>query len=153
MQPTSRASFLLSPRFHVLATWIWNVVGTFAVAAIVAVALPRNIALDRSALTQRPSLALIPIFSEIILVGLFPIVFSILRRDKPAEYGITGKRLLMSLVLSAGVVLVYFAYLSIRAGHLTTSVQLPGLHQPSVGNALFAGLGLVAYGPLEVFFM
>jgi hypothetical protein len=119
----------------------------------VAVALPRNIALDRSALTQRPSLALIPIFSEIILVGLFPIVFSILRRDKPAEYGITGKRLLMSLVLSAGVVLVYFAYLSIRAGHLTTSVQLPGLHQPSVGNALFAGLGLVAYGPLEVFFV
>ena len=153
MQPTTRRSFLLSPTFQVPATWLWNGLGTFAVAAVVAVALPRNIALDRSALTQQPSLALIPILSEIILVGLLPIIFSILRRDKAAEYGITGKRLPVSLALSAGVVLLYFAYLSIRAGHLTTSVQLPGLHQPTAGNALFAGLGLVAYGPLEVFFV
>jgi hypothetical protein len=153
MQPQKRTSFLISPRFQVPATWIWNAVGTFAVAAIVAIALPRNIALDRSALEQQPSLALIPIFSEIILAGLLPIVFSILRRDKAAEYGITGKGLLVSLVLSAGVVLVYFSYLSIRAGHLTTNLQLPELHQLTVGNALFASLGLVAYGPLEVFFV
>jgi hypothetical protein len=59
----------------------------------------------------------------------------------------------MSLILSAVVVLLDFAYLSIRAGHLTTSVQLPGLQQLSVVNALFAGLGLAAYGPLEVFFV
>jgi hypothetical protein len=153
MQPISRASFLLSPKFQVPATWIWNVVGTLAVAVAVAAALPRNIALDRSALTQQPSLALIPILSEIMLVGLLPIVFSVLRRDKAAEYGITGRHLLVSLVLSAGVVLIYFAYLSLRAGVLTTSVQLPGLHQLTVGNAIFAGLGLMAYGPLEVFFV
>jgi hypothetical protein len=153
MQPTSRASFLLSPKFQVPATWIWNVVGTLAVAAVVAVALPRNIALDRSALTQQPPLAMIPILSEIMLVGLLPIVFSVLRRDKATEYGLTGKHPLVSLVLSAGVVLIYFAYLSFRAGHLTTSVQLPGLHQLTVGNVIFAGLGLMAYGPLEVFFV
>jgi hypothetical protein len=153
MEHKTRTSFLLSPRFQVPATWIWNAVGAFAVAAVVTFALPRNIALDRSALAQQPSLALIPIFSEIILVGLLPIVFSILRRDKATEYGITGKHLLMSLILSAGVVLVYFAYLSVQAGHLTTSVQLPELHQPMVGNALLASLGLVAYGPLEVFFV
>jgi hypothetical protein len=153
MQPKTRTSFLLSPRFQVPATWIWNIVGTFVVAAIVAVALPRNIALDRSALTRQPSLALIPILSEIVLTGLLPIVFSIFRKDKASEYGITGKRLLMSLVLSAGVVVVYFAYLSIRAGHLTTSFQLPGLHHLTIGNAICACLGLVAYGPLEVFFV
>jgi hypothetical protein len=153
MQPTTRTSFLLSPRFQVPATWIWNVVGTFAIAGVVVVSLPRNIALDRSALTLQPSLALIPILSEIILVGLLPIVFSILRRDKAAEYGITDKRLIASLVMSAGVVLIYFAYLSIRAGDLTSSIQLPGLHQLTVGNVLFAVLGLVAYGPLEVFFV
>lgn len=153
MQPKSRASFLLSPKFQVPATWVWNVVGTLAVAVVVAAALPQNIALDRSALTQEPSLALIPILSEILLVGFLPIVFSVLRRDQAAEYGITGKRLFVSLVLSAGVVLAYFAYLSLRAGVLTTSVQLPGLHQPTLGNALLAVLALVAYGPLEVFFV
>lgn len=153
MQPKIRTPLLLSSKFQVLATWIWNVIGTFVIAGIVAVALPRNIAFDRSALTQQPSLALIPILSEIILVGLLPIIFSILRRDKAAEYGLTGKQLLVSLVLSAGVVLIYFAYLSIRAGQFTTSVFLPGLHQITVGNVLFAGLGLVAYGPLEVFFV
>jgi len=153
MQPKTKTSFLLSPRFQVPATWIWNIVGTLAVAVLVALVLPRNISLDQSAMMQQPSLALIPVFSEIILVGLLPILFSILRRDTAAEYGLTGKCLLMSLVLSAGVVLVDFAYLSIRAGHLTTSVQLPGLHQLSVINALLACLGLAAYGPLEVFFV
>ena len=153
MQHKMRMAFLLNPRFQVATTWAWNIIGTFVIAAIVTFALPQNIALDRSALTQQPSLALIPIFSEVILVGLLPIVFSILRRDKAAEYGITGKRLLVSLVLSVVTVLVYFAYLSIQAGHFTTSVQLPGLHQPTIGNALFALLGLAAYGPLEVFFV
>lgn len=153
MQATSRASFLLSPRFQVPATWIWNVVGTFTVATVVGAVLPQNIALDRSGLTEQPYLALIPILSEIILVGLLPIVFSVLRRDSAAEYGITGKRLLLSLALSAGLVLAYFAYLSLRAGVLTMSPHLPGLHQPTVANALLAGLALVAYGPLEVFFV
>lgn len=153
MQHTTRPSFLLSPKFQVPATWIWNLVGTFVVAIVVAVVLPQNIALDRSALIQQPSLALIPIFSEIVLVGLLPIIFSILGRDKAAEYGITGKRLLVSLVLSVGVVLAYFAYLSLRDGQLTTSIHLPGLHELTAGNALFAGIALVAYGPLEVFFV
>lgn len=153
MQEKTRTSFLLSPRFQVFTTWVWNVAGTFVVAVVVAVALPQNIALDRSALMGQPSLALIPIFSEIILVGLLPIVFFILRRDKVAEYGITGKNLGLSLVLSAAAVLVYFSYLSIQAGHFTTSVQLPRLHQPTLGNTFFAFLGLAAYGPLEVFFV
>lgn len=149
----NQTPFHLRPKFQVLTTWGWNVVGTFVVAAVVAIALPQNIALDRTAVIEQPSLALIPIFSEIILVGLLPIVFSMLRREKAAEYGIKGKNLLLSLLLSAAVVLVYFAYLSIQAGHLTTSVQFPGLHQPTIGNTLFAILGLAAYGPLEVFFV
>jgi hypothetical protein len=153
MQPETRTSFFLNPRFQVPATWIWNAVGTFVLAAILSVALPRNIALDRSALIQRPSLALIPILSEIVLTGLLPIVFSIFRKDKASEYGITGKHLLMSLILSIGVVVVYFAYLSIRSGHLTTSFQLPGMLHLTIGNAICACLGLMAYGPLEVFFV
>lgn len=153
MESELKKSFLLSPKFQVSATWLWNLLGTFVISAFVAVALPRNIALDRSALTQRPSLALIPIFSEIILVGLLPVIFSILRKDKAIEYGITDKDLFMSLVLSAGVVLVYFAYLSLRAGHLMTSVQLPGIRQPAIVNIFFAFLAFVAYGPLEIFFV
>ena len=153
MQRQKRTSFLESPRFQVPATWVWNVVGTFVVAAVVAVALPQNIALDRTALARQPSLALIPIFAEIILVGLLPVIFSMLRRDKAAEYGITGKGLLPGLALSVAVVAAYFAYLSLRAGHLTTSVQLPGLQQATIGHALLALLALAAYGPLEVFFV
>lgn len=153
MQTQTRIPFLLNSKYQVLTTWMWNVLGTFAVAAIVAVALPRNIALDRDALIQQPSLALIPIFAEIILVGLLPILFSIIRKDKVIDYGITRKRLIISLLLSAGVVLLYFAFLSIREGHFTTSVQLPGLHHLTIDHLFFASLGLYAYGPLEVFFV
>jgi len=138
---------------QVAATWIWNLLGTFAVAAGIAIFLPHDIALDRSALQQQPSLALIPILSEIILVGLLPIIFSILCKDKPADYGITTKHLLISLALAAGIALIYFAYLSLLAKHLTTSIQLPAFHHVSLGYAILAILGLLAYGPLEVFFV
>lgn len=153
MQSLSQRSFILNPKFQVSATWVWNLLGTFVVSVAVAIFLPHNIALDRSALQQRPSLALIPILSEIILVGLLPIIFSILSKDKPADYGITTKHLSVSLALAAGIVLVYFAYLSILARHFTISIQLPAFQHVSLGYAILAILGLFAYGPLEVFFV
>jgi len=115
--------------------------------------LPNDITINRSAIQQQPSLALIPILSEIILVGLLPIIFSVLCKDKLADYGITTKRLSVSLTLAAGIVLLYFAYLSILAKHLTTSIQLPTFHHISLVYAILAVIGLLAYGPLEVFFV
>jgi len=153
MQSSSRRSFLLNPKFQVAATWIWNLLGTFAVAAAVKILLPHDITINRSAIQQQPALALIPILSEIILVGLLPIIFSILCKDKLADYGITIKRLLVSLALAAGIVLLYFAYLSLLAKHLTTSIQWPAFQNVSLGYAFLAVVGLLAYGPLEVFFV
>jgi hypothetical protein len=115
--------------------------------------LPNDITINRSAIQQQPSLALIPILSEIVLVGLLPIIFSVLYKDKLADYGITTKRLSVSLALAAGIVLLYFAYLSILAKHLTTSIQSPTFQHISFGYAILAVIGLLAYGPLEVFFV
>lgn len=153
MQKPKERSLLRNPRFQVPATWLWNLAGALVVAAIVAAALPRNIALDRSALVEQPSLALIPILSEIVLAGLLPIIFAILSQDKAADYGITRKGLLASVALSAVVVGVFYAYLSARAGQLSTSLHAPGWQQLTPGNVFLALLALGAYGPLEVFFV
>ncbi|MFN8444987.1 MAG: hypothetical protein U0175_29645 [Caldilineaceae bacterium] len=153
MQSSSQRLFLRNPTFQVSATWLWNLLGTFVVAIGIAIFLPHNIALDRSAFQQQPSLALIPILSESVLVGLLPILFSILCKHQPADYGITTKRLSASLILAAGIALVYFAYLSLLARHLTTGIQWPAFQHISLGYAIFAIVGLFAYGPLEVFFV
>jgi hypothetical protein len=153
MRSLSRRSFLLNPKFQVTATWMWNLFGTFAVAMGIKVLLPNDITINQSALQQQPSLALIPILSEIVLVGLLPIIFSFLCKDTLADYGITTKRLSVSLALAAGSVLLYFAYLSILAKHLTTSIQLPAFQHVYLNYAILAVIGLIAYGPLEVFFV
>jgi len=146
-------SFIRDPRFQVTATWIWNLVGVFLVVAIAALIMQGNPSIDQQALLERPALALIPILSEIVLVGLLPILFSILNKDRPADLGITGKNLTQSLVLAAVVVLVYFTYQSLLVNQPTTGIQWPGLHQVKPGNACLALAGLLAYGPLEVFFV
>jgi membrane protease YdiL (CAAX protease family) len=144
---------LLKPKFQVTATWVWNLVGTFALMAGISILLPENFVLDKASIQGQPSLTLIPILSEILLVGLLPIIFSILMKEKPSEYGVTTKHLILGLGLAAGIVLVYFAYLSLLAGHITTSVILPTLYSVTFGNVLLVVLGFLAYGPLEVFFV
>ncbi|MBM4430998.1 MAG: hypothetical protein FJ026_11730 [Chloroflexi bacterium] len=144
---------LHQPVFQVLATWTWNFFGTPAVALAVAWLLPANIALDRAAMRAHPAWAMIPVLSQIVLVGLLPVLFTRFNRERAVRYGLTYKRLGASLVLSALVVLAYFAFLSLWAGRLTTSVTLPGWRQATPLNVLRALLALFAYGPLEVFFV
>lgn len=153
MKHQGKRALLQGPVFQVVATWIWNLVGTLVVMAVVAVVLPSNIALDRTALKTQPLLALIPILSEVVLVGLLPIIFALLSREPAARYGLTRKGLASSLALSAVVVGAYFAFLSLRAGQLRTSVTLLGFEGAAPGNILLALLALLAYGPLEVFFV
>jgi len=153
MKHQGQEGLLENRKFQVVATWVWNLMGALVVSVVVAAILPSNIALDRAALRAQPRWAIIPILSEIVLVGLLPVIFTVLSKEPAAQYGLTRKRLVSSLALSAVVVVAYFAFLSIRAGHLTTSVTFPGLAHATPGNILLALLALLAYGPLEVFFV
>lgn len=153
MEQPRQTTVLQSPKFQVIATWVWNGIAAIIVMGLVAVLLPDNIAINRDAMRQQPELALIPIVTEIIAVGLLPIVFSILNKDKAESYGLSRKGLVQSIALSALVLIVYLAAISINAGQVTTGITLSGVHFSKPLNLLFAVLAILAYGPLEVFFV
>jgi hypothetical protein len=141
MKPYQPTTYLLNPKFQVIATWIWNGIAAFLVMGIVTVMLPSNVVVNREVMQQQPKLALIPIIAEIVAVGLLPIVFTLISKDKAAWYGLSREGLVKSLVLSALIVAAYFAVLSLRAGQFTTGITVTDVHINTPWNLLFAITG------------
>ena len=123
------------------------------ISSVLLAVLPENTALDSQALRSNPNLAIIPVVTEIVAVGLLPVLFVIFNREKIATYGLQRSGLLKSLALSALVVLAFFAFLSIQAGQITTSISLPEIKIAASWKLGAAILAIFAYGPLEVFFV
>jgi hypothetical protein len=153
MQNSNKSSILRSTRFQVIAAWVFNLLAAGLVSALVSALLPDNIAVDQAAMRANPSLAYIPILTEIIAVGLLPIIFVILNKEKAADYGLHRQGLYKGLGLSAILVIAFFAYLSFRSGGWTTTIHLEGIGFSQPLNVLPALIALLAYGPLEVFFV
>ena len=153
MKTDNLLPLLKTPKFQVLATWMWNMIAVLLISILLTAVLPENTVLDAEALRANPRLVLIPVITEIIAVGMLPVLFTLLNRDSLAVYGIQRQGLWKSLAYAALVVLVFFAVLSILAGQVTTSVYLSAVKISTLWKPLVAILALLAYGPLEVFFV
>ena len=153
MSTVDQTSKLKTPKFQVMATWIWNMVAVLVVSSIVVAMYTEIPTLGSEARREDTRLVLIPVITEIIAVGLLPVVFTLLNRDRAADYGLQRQGLLNSLAYSALVVLVFFAILSILNGQITTSINLPELQLSTFWEPVTALLAILAYGPLEVFFV
>ena len=153
MSTVDQTSKRKTPKFQVMATWIGNMVAVLVVSSIVVAMYPEITTLGSEALREDTRLVLIPVITEIIAVGLLPVVFTLLNRDRAADYGLQRQGLLNSLAYSALVVLVFFAILSILNGQITTSINLPELQLSTFWKPVTALLAILAYGPLEVFFV
>lgn len=147
-----KRGFLYDPRFQVACTWVWNLAGVLLTMLVVTWVLPNGTALTREELRDRPLLALIPITSEIISVGLLPILFMLLNKERPAVYGISKKELLQSIGFSTLAVIAYVALTSHKATSFNF-IDPAGFGPGNPWNVLFALLAILAYGPLEVFFV
>lgn len=145
--------FLSTPKFQVMAAWLWNMVGALLISSILLAALPENTTLDIDTLRANPNLAIYPVLTEIVAVGLLPVLFVLFNREKIAVYGLQRQGLVKSLALSALVVLAFFAFLPDQAAQLTSSVSLGELNISSPWKLGLAILAILAYGPLEVFFV
>lgn len=153
MNTDSHPPLLKTPKFQVLATWMWNMIAVLLISILLTAVLPENTVLDADALQANPRLVLIPLITEIIAVGLVPLLFTRLNRDPLALYGLQRQGLWKSVAYAALVVLVFFAVLSILAGQVTTSVYLPAVKISTLWKPVAAILAMLAYGPLEVFFV
>jgi len=136
-----------------MATWLWNMLGALLISSILQAVLPEITPLDTDALRANPNLAIYPVLTEIVAVGLLPVLFVLFNREKMTVYGLQRQGWVKSLALSTLVVLAFFAFLPGQAAQLTSSISLAELDISTPWKLGLAILAILAYGPLEVFFV
>jgi len=148
MKQNKLSTTLHSPVFQVIATWIWFFVGAALTVLIILLINGVNLSSALEILGEKGYLAT---YIEIVSVGLLPVVFSLICKDNPTQYGFSCKGLVKSLILSGLFVTALVSYAFLTRGQLMSSLA-PGYHLEFPWNLWYGILGIFAYGPLEVFF-
>jgi len=140
---------LHSPFFRVLFTWFWMLVSPFVVALAVASIFGIGIQGVVDYIESHRSLL---VYIEIVSVGLVPVLFMILSKEDVTRYGIKKEGILESIVPSVLFVFVVYG-LSYFLGGQLISFEFPQFQLSFPLNLWYVFLGLLAYGPLEVYFI
>lgn len=149
MKQSKPFTFAYNPLFRVITTWVWWFVGAALTVLIILVFQGVQLASASEVLAgERVYLA---VYIEIVSVGLLPLLLTLICRDKWAQYGLTRQGLTKSLLLSALFVIVMFGFGYLMTGRWMTDSR-PTLDLDFPWNLWYALLGIVAWGPLEVFF-
>ncbi len=129
----------------VSATWVWLLFGPAVMVSILSSLWGTKIeqTLQRLyiILGKQPYLTS---FIEIVFVGLLPLIFTIAGREDLRRYGFRRKGLVKSIVLSTPIA---------TAITLVRGIQLKSYNIPFPQNMFYSALTLLAYGPLETFFV
>ncbi len=130
--------------------WAWMFVGSILSLLVISYVEARVFSMTTALniLALKPYLS---VYVEIIAVGILPVVISIFCGDKAYIYGLSRKNLVKSLMLS---LLFTVAILSIRvASGSGFKIKVAGFGLERMLGLLYAVLGIIAYGPLETFFV
>jgi len=138
-----RAGYLVT----VLAVWAWLFIGYAATAAVIAAvySVPVDVQGIYGLFRDKPYLAS---YVEFSAVDGLPLLITLSRREPFASYGIRREGASRSVLYSSFVAM----------GVVVPRMLSGGVHYGSYGlgpplNLWYATLGLIAYGPLEAFFV
>jgi len=149
MKQNKQFTFACNPLFRVIATWMWWFVGA-ALTVLIILAI-QGVQLASASKVLAGERAYLAVYIEIVSVGLLPLLFTLICRDELAQYGLARQGLAKSLLLSSLFVVVMFGFGYLMTGRLITDSR-PTLHLGFPWNLWYALLGIIAWGPLEVFF-
>jgi len=150
MKQDGRLAFLYNPVFRVTTTWIWFLVGAALVMLIILAVYGLDLAKALEALQEKRYLA---VYIEIVSVGLLPLVYTLICKDQPTQYGLSRKGLAKSLLLSGLFAAVLFGFAFLSRGQLMSGIEPPNFNLNFPWNLWYVALGVFAWGPLEVFFV
>lgn len=142
-------SFTYHPLFRVVGTWVW----WFAGAALTVLIILAMLGVSPSSASEvlAGERVYLAVYIEIVSVGLLPLLLTLICRDPVEQYGLTRQGWAKSLLLSALFVAAMFGFGYWMNGRLMTDSR-PALHLHFPLNVWYALLGVLAWGPLEVFF-
>ena len=138
-----------NPIFRVVVTWVWWFVGAALTVLVILSSYHATFSSARETLGGNRHLA---VYIEIVSVGLLPIMFTLISRDGLAQYGISRKGFVKSFLYSSLFVATIFSLNYLSKGQLMNDDR-PDIFLDFPWNLWYAGLGIFAWGPLEVFFV
>lgn len=142
-------SFLYSPTVRVVATWLWQFVGgALTVLAILAV---RGVALADAGQVLAGERSYLAVYIEIVAVGLLPVLWMIACKDDAGQYCLQWQGIWKSILGAAIFVAIMFGIGYAINGQIMTDSR-PPLQIAFPLNIWYGVLGIIAWGPLEVFF-
>jgi membrane protease YdiL (CAAX protease family) len=92
------------------------------------------------------------VYLELFFVGLIPVLFSFVCGENFSRYGVKREGIRESSISSILFVIVVYG-VSYALGGQIVSIQLPSFDLNFPWSLWYTVLGLIAYGPLEVFFV
>ncbi|RLG82143.1 MAG: hypothetical protein DRO09_00930 [Thermoprotei archaeon] len=131
----------------VLIVWAWLFAGLLATTVLIACVRGVPLVIEHliDMLGREPYLAS---YAEVVAVGGLPLAISLVCRDDFRVYGLARKGLERSLAVSVPPALAVLVVRTMLEGVSPRSFNLQFPY-----NAWYATLGVLAYGPLEVFFV
>lgn len=142
-------ALLYNPLLRVVATWVWWFAGAALTILIILAIQGASFSSATQVLNEKRYLA---VYIEIVSVGLLPVIFTLICKDDPAQYGLTSKGLARSLMFSVLFVIAVFGWAYLTQGAIMSDDR-PALHLDFPWDLWYAALGIWAWGPLEVFFV
>lgn len=150
MNTENRNKLVFNPKFRVITTWIFLFLGTALVILILIAICGFNIELAFQELQIKRYLT---VYIEIVSVGLLPLLYAIICKEKPSIYGINAEKegILKSILLASCLMVFLFTL-----GYLTTGkivdYESYDFQLSFPWNMFYFVLGVFTWGPLEVFF-
>ncbi len=149
MRPHKPLTLAYNPLFRVIATWLWWFVG--AALTVLTILAIQGVPLASASEVLAGKRVYLAVYIEIVSVGLLPVLFTLICRDELIQYGLARRGLAKSLLLSSLFVVGMFGFGYLMTGRLMADNR-PTLQLGFPWNLWYALLGIIAWGPLEVYF-
>lgn len=147
MSLNEKKGLLHNAWFRVIFTWLWMLVIGILLMPTISAIYGYGFTFS-SVLSEHRYLN---VFMMLIPTGIIPPLLALMSKDDPAAYGLTRKNMGKSLLLSLALVVVIYV---LKYAFLKQLIPgPPDFHLNFPWNGLYIIFGILAWGPLEVFFL
>ena len=150
MSEINDVGLLYQPKFRVISTWLWFIIGGVLAIFIISIFYGFNFGLAFNEIQNNRYLY---VYIELFSVGLLPVIYIIVCKDPLSNYGFNLKKResLLSFLLSLVYIgIMYTIGLIINGKVMNFEIYDFQLDFPL--NLFYGIFGIIVWGPLEVFF-
>lgn len=149
LAPSTHQTKLDNPLLRVVSTWVWWLLGAGITAVLLTLLTGNSISDITTVLSEQRHLV---VYIEIVSVGLLPLLYTLVCKDDLRRYGFQRHGWVKALLLSLTFVAFMYGIGYLMNGQIISDSR-PSISVESPWNIYYGLLSILAWGPLEVFFV